>query len=147
MINREFTLGFREYQNLPILNIIKTWHSIFDPNIGINSYASLTKTMFFTPNDLKATVIVANVKPTHTEGKITKDDLEDAYIYSGCFPVNCPIDMISASDQTSNESIVASITFRFDGAPYDLNTIGVETLVSHLLSESYYDTYRESRPF
>lgn len=143
--NREFTLGFREYQNLPILNTIKTWHSICDPNIGTSPYTVAIKHPFFTPHNYKATIIVANVKPTHNveTGKITNDDLEDAYIYTGCFPVNSPVDMVNASDQSSNESIAATVTFKFDGAPYDLNMLGVETLVTALLNESYYETIEE----
>lgn len=141
--NREFTLGFREYQNLPILNIFKTWHSIYEPHTGTGVLTSLIKQEFFSPNDYKGTIIVANVKPSNSEGKITGKDLEDVNIYQGCFPINIPLDMVNTSDQVTNESVVCNIQFRFDGAPIDLNTLGIETLVAGLLNESYYDTYDE----
>jgi len=148
--NREFTLGFREYQGLPILSIIKSWHSVFDPFVGASPFGSLV----LSPSVYKGTVIVAIVKPTcDDDGNITKDDIEEAYIYHGAFPITCPEDTITASDQSSNESPIASVTFKFDGAPMDLGTslvpgvVDVRTIVAEAFNlgsgYSYNNVYKK----
>jgi hypothetical protein len=136
--NREFTLGFREQQNLPILSIIKSWHSLFDPLIGTSPFGSFV----LSPLAYKAIVIVAIVKPTSSGGKITSDDLEEAYVYSGVYPTTCPEDSVVASEQSTNDTSLASVTFKFDGAPFDLGTIGVaEAVVFCFDNYKYTDTY------
>lgn len=139
--NREFTLGFREYRNLPILSIIKSWHSIFDPLIGTSPFGSFV----LTPLAYKGVVIVASLKPTANENaELTTDDLEEAYIYEGVYPTNCPEDTVIASEQSSNDTALASVTFKFDGAPLDLGFPGVkEAVVSSLgfSGYSYNDAY------
>jgi len=140
--NREFTLGFREYQGLPILSIIKSWHSIFDPFFGASPFGSLV----VSPSTYKGMVIVAIVKPTcDKNSKISREDIEEAYIYHGAFPTTCPEDTITSSDQSSNESPIASVTFKFDGAPMDLGTpvipgvLDVGQIVVEAFDSSGYD--------
>jgi len=134
--NREFTLGFREYQNLPILSIIKSWHSIFDPFVGASHFGNLV----LSPSVYKGTVMVAIVKPTcDNNGEISDDDIEEAYIYHGVFPTTCPEDTITSSDQANIESPIASVTFKFDGAPMDLGTLGAKELIIEMFSGRKYN--------
>ena len=137
--NREFTTGFRERSGLPVLRTIKMWQSVFNPTFGTSPYGSLS----LIPSLYKGTAIVAIVKPTSDDGKITGDDIEEAYVYNGIFPTNITEETVTSSDQASNESVVASVTFKFDGAPLDLGTVGVETLVAAAFSDyNYDDTYK-----
>jgi hypothetical protein len=138
--NREFTLGFKEYRNLPILSIIKAWHSLFDPLIGTSPFGSFV----LTPLSYKGVVVVASLKPTSDNGNITTDDLEEAYIYEGVYPISCPEDTAVASDYSSNDTSQLSVTFKFDGAPLDLGFPGVSDLVVSSLGlgeYSYNTTY------
>jgi len=65
------------------------------------------------------------------------------YIYNGIYPLTISEDSITASDQASNESVLANITFRFDGAPFDLGTVGVKELAAAAFSDyNYADTYK-----
>lgn len=136
VVNREFTLTFREYQKLPILNIIRMWHSLFDPHIGVSGGLTAAE---FIPVNYKGLVAVAILKPTYdNDGAITVDDLEEGYIYEGVFPTVCPDDTATAADQMSNESIQESITFRFDGYPLTLSNDGVaDWFVSQLSGLKY----------
>lgn len=139
--NREFSLTFREYQNLPILSIIRSWHSLFEPHVGV-------KTLPLPQTTYKGIVIIAIVKPSHKNGAITKDDLEEGYVYNGVYPVNCP-DEITGSEQSSNESAQANITFKFDGAPLDIGmsiagVVGVADLIVKYFNDyKYTDTYNQ----
>jgi hypothetical protein len=85
---------------------------------------------------------VALVKPTSKRGEITGDDLEEAYVYQGVYPTIISEESVTASDQSANEATVANVTFRFDGAPFDLGTIGMRSAVAEALSDyNYNDTY------
>lgn len=143
-VNREFTLAFREYQQLPILNILRTWHAIFDQHLG----ASPLGPGGFIPVNYKGWVAVAIMKPTFNvaNGKLDIRDLEEAYIYDGVVPMTVPEDTVTAADQATNDSVQASVSFRFDGAPLDLSwKIGNQNVgqrIVDLFNEgSYYDNY------
>jgi hypothetical protein len=140
-VNREFTLAFREYQNLPILNILRVWHAIFDQHIGVSPIGSSK----FIPINYKGWVVVAIVKPTFNvdSGTLTVEDLEEAYIYDGVVPMTVPEDTIGAAEQTANDSVQASVSFRFDGAPLDLSIPDVGIKVASLFAQSgsYYERY------
>ena len=137
--NREFSMGFRERSGLPVLSSIKAWNSIFNPTFGTSPFGSLS----LLPSMYKGTVIAAIVKPTSSDGEITGDDIEEAYIYNGVYPINISEDSVTSSDQSSNESVLANVTFRFDGAPFDLGTTGVENMVAAAFSDyNYQDTFK-----
>ena len=116
-INREFTLAFREYQNLPITSIIDTWLSVFDEHTGVSTFDH------FVPSNYKGACIVYQMKPTigsnGTEKniKFTPNDVEEIHVYSGVVPKSHPRDTIGPSDQTTNDTVQISTTFSFDGAP------------------------------
>lgn len=137
-VNREFTLTFREYRNLPILQIFRMWHSLFDTHIGI----STLKASDFIPSNYKGCIMVGILKPTAVDGKITVDDIEEVYRYEGVFPSVCPDDTITTIDQATQDSVQASITFKFDGAPLDKAYPNlVENFVTTLGTRSYANTY------
>ena len=111
--NREFTLAFREYQNLPVLNIIKQWGSVIDPFTGVSPLGGDE----FLPENYKGWIAIAQTKPTRSqEGSLKIEDLEECYIYQGVFPTTIPLDAVN-SDITSNDSSQISVTFSFDGSP------------------------------
>jgi len=137
-VNREFTLGFREYRNLPILNIFRTWNSLFDSHVGIST---LTAEQFI-PVNYKGCIFVGTMKPTSNNGEITEADLEDLYMYEGVFPMTVPEDTISAADQGTNDTVQASITFKFDGAPLTKSYAGlVDLFLGYISDRSYNDVY------
>jgi len=110
---REFTLTFREYQNLPILNIIKSWASVFDPFTGVSPLSGND----FIPANYKGWIAVAQTKPVRSQdASLQIEDIEECYIYNGVFPTNIPLDTLN-SDQTANDTAQHSITFSFDGSP------------------------------
>lgn len=150
-INREITMAFREYQNLPVLNVIRTWSSVFDPYTGVStlpggSRALTAKT--FIPQNYKGVAYVLITKPTRSDGspldgKTNYDmqDVEEAYIYQGVFPTSVPIDTIS-SDITANDSAQLSVTFSFDGAPLTSAEDGViEKVISLFNTMKYTDSF------
>lgn len=136
--NREFMLGFRERSGLPVVRIFKMWHSLFNPLFGTSPLGPLT----LTPLAYKGTAIVALIKPTSNKGEITGDDIEEAYVYNGIYPISFTEESVTTSEQSANESVIINSTFKFDGAPFDLGTIGVETAVAEAFSDyNYNNTY------
>lgn len=132
---REFTLTFREYQNQPILNIIRRWASVFDPFTGVSPLAGNS----FIPQNYKGWVAVIQTKPVRSDGQdITIADIEECYIYQGVFPTNIPVDTAAAEDITANDTIQLSVPFSFDGAPLTSAEAKVsETCVNLLKSLKY----------
>lgn len=132
---REFVVTFREYQNMPILNIIRRWASVFDPFTGV----SPLKGNHFIPLNYKGWCAVAITKPVRSEDKdLAPEDLEECYIYQGVFPTNIPVDAASASDITNNATVQLSVTFSFDGAPLTSSEPGVTDTVINLLKSLRY---------
>ena len=128
--NREFTMTFREYQNLPILNIIKRWNAVFDPFTGVSPLDGNR----FIPLNYKGWCAVAQTKPVRSKDEdLTADDIEECYIYSGVMPTNVPLDGLN-SDITSNESVQHSISFKFDNTPLTSSEPGVTDKVVELLA-------------
>lgn len=123
---REFTLTFREYQDMPILNIIRAWSAIFDPFTGV----SALKGENFKPNQYKGAVCVIQTRPTTAKGdkSVNPDDIEEFYVYQGVFPTTIPVDTAAASDITGNDTVQLSVTFSFDGAPLTSSDLGKDTV-------------------
>jgi len=132
---REFTLTYREYQNQPILNIIRRWASVFDPFVGVSPLEGNK----FIPQNYKGWVAVAQTKPTRADGAdLTAADLEECYIYQGVMPTTIPIDTAGAEDQTANDTVQHSVTFKFDGAPLTSAEPKVTDTVVNLLKSLKY---------
>jgi hypothetical protein len=139
-VNREFTLAFREYQSLPILNIFRTWNSLFDSHLGISTLSAAD----FIPVSYKGAITVALLKPTAsgTNKTITAEDIEEIYMYEGVYPTTVPEDTIAAADQGTNDTIQASVTFRFDGAPIDkANNDLINYFVNMMTDNKYNSVY------
>jgi len=119
-ITREFTLTFREYQNLPVLNTIRNWGSVFDPHTGVSPLSGSN----IIPINYKGRCYVGLTKPTMGNdtndgdgGSMNIDDFEEIFFFDGVFPTTIPLDTAGASDITTNESVQHSVTFSFDGFP------------------------------
>lgn len=126
---REFTLAFREYQNLPILNIIKKWASVMDPFVGVSPLDGNR----FIPFNYKGWIMVAQTKPVRAKDEaLSLDDLEECYIYNGVFPTTIPLDALN-SDITANDTAQLSCTFSFDGAPLTSAEPGISAKAIELL--------------
>jgi len=128
--NREFTLTFREYQNLPILNIIKQWGSAIDPFTGVSPLGGNE----FLPENYKGWIAVAQTKPTRSQSaSLDVTDLEECYIYQGVFPTVIPMDAIN-SDITANDTAQLSVSFSFDGSPLTSAEDGISDKVINLFT-------------
>jgi hypothetical protein len=111
---REFTMTFREYQNMPILYIVRLWSAIFDPHTGVSPLNGEE----FIPSNYKGSVCVIQTKPVKAkDGNLEASDIEELYVYQGVFPTTIPVDTAAASDITGNDTVQLSVTFSFDGAP------------------------------
>lgn len=141
-VNREFTLTFREYRSLPILNVFRTWHALFDTHLGISTLSAND----FIPVNYKGSIVVAILKPTASGSgmSLTEDDIEECYMYEGVFPSVCPDDTVGASDQATNDLVQASISFKFDGAPLDRSHPNLVNYFLNAVSENKYsNTYQK----
>ncbi|MFW6242633.1 MAG: hypothetical protein ACOC2W_00580 [bacterium] len=128
-IGREFTMGFREYQQLPIINIVDAWHSVFDEHTGSSPLLGNE----YVQSNYKGSCVVFQLKPTGARNDIlTADDVEELYFYQGVWPKTNPRDTAGASDQTTNEFIQLSITFSFDGAPLTMKDGILEKCLTRL---------------
>jgi len=112
-VTREFTLGFREYQFFPILNILRRW-SIWDGLTGVTAL----KGNEFIPKNYKGQVTIFQTKPTGAQNRdIEREDIEEIYVYNGVFPTSLPVDTAASADVNTNEMVQHSVTFSFDGYP------------------------------
>ena len=127
---REFTMAFREYQNMPILKIIRRWASVFDEFTGVSPLRGNE----FVPLNYKGWCAVIQTKPVRSQNEsIGIQDIEECYIYQGVWPTNIPYDTASAADITGNDTVQLSVTWSFDGAPLTSAEPGVLSKVVSLL--------------
>jgi len=132
---REFSLTFREYQNQPILNIIRRWASVFDPFTGVSPLGG----DLFIPQNYKGWAAVIQTKPVRSQDQdIEIADLEECYVYQGVFPSSIPVDTAAATDITDNNTIQLNVSFKFDGAPLTSAEPNVSTTVVNLLKSLRY---------
>lgn len=85
-IARTFTVAFREYQEMPIMNILQTWTSIMDPNMGVSPLAGDE----FIPANYKGSCYAVLCKPTigSREGgaaltALAREDIEQIFYFDG----------------------------------------------------------------
>ena len=136
-ITREFTTAHREYQFLPIMNIIDMWHSLFDEHVGVSPLKGLD----FIPINYKGKVVVYQLKPVGAYDKdrnIIETDLEEFYVYQGVYPKTNPRDTIGAADQAANDTVQLSVTWSFDGAPLTMKDKAAVTQAINLLNDKHY---------
>ena len=137
-ITREFTLTFREYQNFPILNVIRTWASVFDPHLGV----SPLKGSEMIPSSYKGACYVVITKPSMGDQDqiIDEDNIEDIVAYDGVWPTTIPYDTAFPQDVNTNDVVQHSVTFSFDSAPITITEGGQELIskVQNLLNDKQY---------
>lgn len=138
---REFTCTFREYQNMPVLTVIKKWASIFDPFTGVSPLEGAD----FLPPNYKGSACVIQTKPVKSrDSELSEGDIEEIYIYQGVFPTTIPVDTAAASDITGNDTVQLSATFSFDGAPLtsaEVNKADVAKWFSSMKSFATFEKY------
>jgi hypothetical protein len=124
---REFTMTFREYQNMPVLNIVRQWAAIFDPHTGVSPLSGEQ----FIPSNYKGSACIIQTKPVRSNNNdIEAQDIEELYVYQGVFPTTIPVDTAAASDITGNDTVQLSVTFSFDGAPLTSSEIEKATVAN-----------------
>jgi len=116
-LSRTFTVAFREWQGLPIMNTMQAWTNAIDARSGVSPLLN------FNPSEYKGAAYVALCKPTITRagagttpGLITRNDIEQLFYFEGVFPETLPYDSLT-SDIATNDSAQLSVTFSFDGWP------------------------------
>ena len=146
---REFTLTFREYQDMPILNIIRAWAGIIDPFTGVSPLSGSK----YRPDQYKGAVAVIQTRPTTAQesAAIEGVDIEELYVYQGVFPTTIPVDTAAASDITGNDTVQLSVTFSFDGSPMtsaDLDKGDVAQWFNEVkIHSNTFDKYKNGIPF
>jgi len=110
-LSRTFTVAFREYQGLPIMNILQAWTNAIDSRSGVSPLPT------FIPSEYKGSAFAALCKPTMNDsGVILSDDIEQLFYFEGVFPETLPYDTLT-SDISTNDTAQLSVTFSFDGWP------------------------------
>ena len=112
-LSRTFTVAFREYQGLPIMNLLQMWTSMIDSRSGMSSLPS------YVPSNYKGSAYAALCKPTASSSNgtvIGVSDIEQLFYFEGVFPETLPYDTLT-SDIATNDSAQLSVTFSFDGWP------------------------------
>lgn len=115
-ITRTFTIGFREYTGLPIINTLKKWNSIMDPYLGVSALNYYD----WNPSAYKGTACAFLARPTVSDDsrqKIIIEDIEQLYYFDGVWPEGAPDDSFN-SDIATNDSVQLSVSFAFDGWAY-----------------------------
>lgn len=117
-VTNDFTLAFREYKNLPILNTLATWCGFIDPFVGASPFTGSQ----FIPANYKGTCYVMQTKPVgaYPGSHLTEDDLEECWVFDGVFPTALPYDALN-SDLTAADSVQLSVNFSYDGYPYRMS--------------------------
>lgn len=135
-VNREFSLTFREHQNLPILYIFKRWAAIFDTITGVSPLEGNE----FIPQNQKGWCCVVITRPFGAKDgyELQVQDIEEGYIYQGVQPSSIPIDTVSSVDQTSNDTVQISTSFKFDGSPLTTGEPGVADKIVELFASLKY---------
>jgi len=136
-LTRSFTVTFREFMNLPILNIFELWTSIIDSYTGVSPVNGSN----WLPSIYKGSAFVIATKPTQSlEGKyLEASDIEQAFYFHGVFPESAPYDSLG-QDIATNDFAQHSISFSFDGWPLTKAEPDVVKQALTLLNEkSYFD--------
>jgi len=112
-LSRTFTVAFREYQGLPIMNLLQMWTSMIDSRTGMSPLTA------YVPNNYKGSAYAALCRPTASTNGNTSigiSDIEQLFYFEGVFPETLPYDTLT-SDIATNDSAQLSVTFSFDGWP------------------------------
>lgn len=122
-LTRTFTVAFREYRDMPIMQLINMWTAVMDSHWGL----SPLKGEDWIPESYKGYCYAFLTKPTghsimnsYSNGgnvsTITEDDIDQVFFFEGVFPEAPPFDTLN-SDISTNDVVQHSVTFSFDGFP------------------------------
>lgn len=136
-LNRTFTVGFREYQNVPILSIFDKWTAVIDPRLGLSPLKK------FVPSAYKGSAFAILAKPQSRQGSagisssnvINEEDIEQIYLFDGVFPEMSPHDAF-AVDISANDVVQLSVAFSFDGWPLTNEVAGLRKLGADTLNKN-----------
>lgn len=144
-ISTSFSVTFREYQELPILNILQTWTSALDPNVGTSPFTGEE----FIPANYKGSAFAVLCKPTvgmraEQSDMLATSDIEQIFYFDGVWPEGAPWDTLS-TDISTNDTATISVNFNFDGYPLLKDSPGVIQAFLDQVSEFYItDNYKHS---
>ena len=73
----------------------------------------------FVPSSYKGTIYVLQTKPVGAfpNEHLSQEDIEEAWIFDGCFPLSVPSDLLN-SDLAGSDSIQYNVSFSYDGFPF-----------------------------
>ena len=141
-LTQTFTVTFREFQDLPIFNLLQLWCSVIDPYTGVSNLPG----QWWVPKSYKGSAMAIFTKPSlSVEGvPITPSEIENVMYFHGVFPEAPPYDTLG-TDIATNDVVQHSITFSFDGWPLTREDDGVVDQAVSVLSDNMYvdHTYKK----
>ena len=134
-LTRNFSTTFREYRDMPLMQLFELWTSVIDPYTGVSE----VKGSEWDASVYKGSAFVVLTKPTgaYAEGGLKADDVEEVYYFHGVWPENTPHDAM-AHDISANDVVQYSINFSFDGFPLTKAADGVVDQAITLLNSWEY---------
>ena len=145
-VTQTFSITFREYQELPIFNILQTWTSVMDPNTGVSPLAGDE----YVPANYKGSAFVALCKPTvgvrnngiNVPVGMAAEDIEQVFYFDGVYPEGVPHESLG-SDISTIEGLQIPVSFSFDGFPLLKDSPGVvEAFLASVNEYFISDTYK-----
>lgn len=88
-VTNDISLAFREYTNMPIMNIFNLWTGFIDPFVGVSSFTGSQ----FLPSNYKGILYVMQTKPVGAyanNGELLPEDIEESWIFDGVWPTTLP---------------------------------------------------------
>ncbi|MEM4385253.1 MAG: hypothetical protein QXD03_01760 [Candidatus Anstonellales archaeon] len=120
-LNRTFTTTHREYSKLIMLKLLGIWTNVIDSLVGVSELRGDE----WIPKSYKGLAYVFLTKPTGAgRDRLTEDDIEEVFIFDGVWPETYPIDALN-QDIATNDSVVLSVTWSFDGWPISSEYEGI----------------------
>ncbi len=134
-LSRNFSLTFREYRDMPNMQLLNLWSSVIDPYTGVSEEVGEK----WDANFYKGSCFVILTKPVGAfEGEpIGNEDIEEVYYFHGVWPENTPYDTM-ATDISSNDVVQYAMNFSFDGFPLTKIDDGVVDQAVTLLNNREY---------
>lgn len=140
-LTRTFSITFREYRNLPMLQMLHLWTSVIDPYVGVSEFSGSE----WMSSSYKGSGFVVLTKPTgaYDSKSLQEEDFEEVFFFHGVWPEAAPHDAL-ATDISTNDVLQYNTTFSFDGFPLTKSDDGVVAKAKTLLSNlKYINTYEK----
>lgn len=113
-LTRNFSITFREYRDMPLMNILERWTAIIDPYVGVSEVHGHE----WVSSSYKGSAFIILTKPVgaYSGSPLAAEDIEEVYYFHGVWPENPPHDAL-ATDISAQDVVQYSTTFSFDGWP------------------------------